>query len=84
MNTLKWIKHPDGYEYAKYKFGSIIKFNKKYQITYFSTIGLVSKHALNLADAKKKLNEISSLKMKTNNAAKKPAEAKNKSTKTAN
>lgn len=58
-NVLNWKSHPDGYDIAKYKMGSISKQNGKYQINYFGTIGQVSKNATSLADAKKKLDLIS-------------------------
>lgn len=68
-----WEKHPDGGEITKYKFGSITRYNKNYQINYFGTIGMISENASSLANAKQKLDKISQSKIKKQSIMKAPA-----------
>ena len=75
-STLKWEKHPDGFKYAQYKIGTIIKYNdtKRFAIRYFKTLSDVYLHANSLADAKNKLDKITDEKLsqRGKNQLKKP------------
>lgn len=68
-----WQKHQDGGEITQYKFGSITRYNKNYQINYFGTIGMISENASSLVNAKQKLDKISQSKIKKQSPMKAPA-----------
>lgn len=68
-----WQKHQDGGEIMQYKFGSITRYNKNYQINYFGTIGMISENASSLVNAKQKLDKISQSKIKKQSPMKAPA-----------
>lgn len=59
---LVWRKHPDGWQYAHYKMGSILRYKGKYNVKLYFNDPMI--HASSLKDAKAKIDKYTEKRLK--------------------